>query len=201
MIRLLLRSRRLRWLLTGWVVRYLARRSVGRSIDGAARSLEERLPPPVSRALDAVPVDVVRAGGSVVVAGRVARRAAVTGAKAGRTATRRVQRPIRMVRRIRARGGGLGAELEDEIEQARRRLTSRYLLATRGRAAADDALLDLRFPDRAAPGDDDGGPVDTPLPELPQPVAPGRRRADRRRRPPVDRVQRTYHRPIRSWDR
>ena len=97
----------------------------------------------------------------------------------------------------------LGAEVRAETDDRRRQLRSRMLLHSRGRTAADDALLDRRTMagELLDPGDEidflDVDPVGPP-----PPVRAGRWRAPRPRpEPPVARVQRTYQRPRRPWDR
>ncbi len=206
MIRLLLRSRRFRWLIIGSVVRFFARRSAARSVDQATASIEDRLPQSVAKALDAVPADVTRLGGSAVVAGRTARRVANAGVEVGRAADRQVVSPARRAsatvtdagRRIRAARHRLTDDVFRETEHTRRQLTSDYLLDTRGRAAADDALLDRRS---GAAGEFDAEPVDAvePLPEIAPPVRRGRWRASREVPAPVSRVQRTYRRKTPPW--
>lgn len=206
--------RRLRWLAIGGVSRWLLRKATARSVDQATVEVEQRLPAPVRRVIEAgskrLPVDPVRTGGSALVAGRAARRAsklatetAGQAAAIGRQAgdlRHRVTDRFDAVRSI-------GSDFERETETARRELTSRYRRATEGNAAGDDALLDLRPIDLGPLEDDtrsvaDGFDQADPLDLVPGPVRPGRRRAVRRRhRPEVPRVQRSYRPRRMPWDR
>lgn len=182
-------GRRLRWLAAGSLARFVLKRSASRSVDRATADLEDRLPAPVRRALDAVPADAVRAGGSAVVAARTAKRVATGSRSASKAVNDRRRRAGDRLHRLRS----IGAEIGTEAESKRRELTAEYLRATNRPTEADDALLDLRT--SAEPGDD-------PLASVAEPVRPGRRRA----RPPltgspVRRVQRSYRRRSAPWDR
>ncbi len=204
----MLRWRRLRWFAIGTVSRYLLRRSasrsLSRSVDNATAELEDRLPDPVLRMLVAVPADATRVGGSALVAARTARRVASGSRRAGQAATGGGRRVAYGVARVRS----IGDEIGFEAEAKRRELKAEYLRVTRGNAAADEALIDVRAdnesatarPDRRWP-DHPERHGDDPLPEIDGPVRPGRRRAGRRRTPPtVDRVQRSYRRSRAPWD-
>ena len=219
----LLFGRRLKWLAVGTIVRFLARRTTSRrveaAVDQASHDIAERLPRPVARAVDAVPVDLTRTAGSAVVAGQAARRAAATSRRIGRASAsggRRVAGAVDRVRTIRT-------DLYDETERRRLELQDRYLRATEGPEAADEAWLEVRTRAdavtdtgtesvaRSGPGGRSGnrhradGPrshPEDPLPALDEPVRAGRWRADRRSpRPLVGRVQRSYRRAPRRWDR
>ena len=198
-------GRRIGWVALASVGRILLRRSTSRRVDEAATDLEQRLPEPVRSALTRLPGDPVRVGGGAVVAGRSARQVAVGAGRASRAADvgrRRLGRDIgrvttalgdrpRPARSGRDLAARLGAEIQAETDRTERNLRSRLLLDSRGRAAADDALLDRRL-DPTAPQP----------PEPPPPVPPGRWLAPRRRAgAEVPRVQRTYRPPRRPWDR
>ena len=206
----MLRWRRLRWFAIGTLSRYLLRRSTSRSfarsVDDATAEIEQRLPDPVLRLLGAVPADATRAGGSALVAARTARRVASGSRRAGRFVAVGGRRATDGVARIRS----IGSEIGYEAEARRRELRAEYLRVTRGNAAADDALIDVRPDVRPAPLGPHGRSLghqvrragsDDPLPEIDGPVRSGRWRAGGRHRPPsVDRVQRSY-RPRRApWD-
>lgn len=190
----LFRSKRLRWIAIGAAVRFVLRRSTTRSVDRATADLEERLPAPIKAVVDAVPADAVRAGGSVVVAGRTARRFATGTRTASKLVAEQRQRLGDGFARIRS----VGDEVGHEVDSRRRELTAEYLRTTRGREAADDALLDVR-------GDGNGllnGHDPEGLPSVKEPVRSGRWRSERRlRTAAVNRVQRTYRQPTRPWDR
>lgn len=193
MIRRVLKWRRLRWFAVGAVLRFVVRRTASRSVDQATADIEDRLPPPVRRALDMVPADAVRAGGSAVVAARTARRVAAGSRRASRLATDGSRRVAHRIQRVRS----IGDEIGREAELKRRELKAEYLRVTRGNAAADDALLDLRADELEPLADWQDDP-----PEVTAPIRPGRWRAEKRLGPPtVDRVQRTYRPRSRPWDR
>lgn len=217
-------GRRIGWVAVATLARTALRRGASRQVDEASADLEQRLPEPVRTVLDRVPGDAIRVGGSAVVAGRSARQVAAGAGRVSRAADdgrRRLgrnldrattafdarPRPVRSGRELAAR---FGVDVRAETDNTDRDLRSRMLLNSRGRGAADDALLDRR-PDRpeiidadiVSPGTEDWweqGADD--LAETPAPVRPGRWRAPRRRaREQVARVQRTYQRPRRSWER
>lgn len=187
----LFRIRRLRWLAFGAAVRFVLRRTTARQVDRATVELEARMPQPVRRALEVVPDGAIRAGGSAVVAGRTARRVANGTRSVGKVGIDGSRRLNDGVARLRSIGDDVGRE----VDTARRQLTARYLEATDGRTAADDALLDLR--------DEQPEPEDLDeLPTVRPPATRGRRRARRRRSPEtVARVQRSYRPATRPWDR
>lgn len=189
-----LKSKRLRWLAIGAAARFVIRRSTSRSVDRATADIEERLPARIRAVVDAVPADAVRAGGSVVVAGRTARRFASGTRTASKLVSEQRQRLGDGMARIRS----VGDEVGQEVETRRRELTADYLRTTRGQGAADDALLDMRIdgPEGLLAHDAED------LPPIKQPVRRGRWRSDRRlRSDSVNRVQRTYRQPTRPWDR
>lgn len=190
----ILRSKRLRWLAIGAAARFVLRRSTSRSVDRASADIEERLPAPIRAVVDAVPADAVRAGGSVVVAGRTAKRFASGTRTASKLVAEQRQRFGDGVARIRS----VGDEIGHEVDTRRRELTADYLRATRGQSAADDALLDTRLDGPSGLTDH----VDEDPPPVKEPVRRGRWRSDRRlRSAAVNRVQRTYRQPTRPWDR
>lgn len=187
--------RRFRWVILGWMARTLARlglkNKLDRSIDNATADLENRLPTPVVKAAEKLPGDLVRSGGAAIVATQRSRDAAGQARKLAGTTKRSTQRVTSARRDLRDRVRSVAGEVRDESEIARRRIKSDVLRETEGEGAALDALLDLR--------DDNDA---TPLPEVPPGVKTGRRRF----RPalpeaPVNRVQRTYRRPTKPWDR
>lgn len=202
--------KQLRWMAVGAGVSYLSKRKAERSVDKATEMLEDRLPAPLARVADALPPEVVRAGGAVVAASSAARTAAVaakTGARATGTAvsfSRTAGGALRQAadtavdarRSVVERLGNASEELREQADLDRRQLTSDYLRYSEGDGPALEALLDAR----------DDHPLDglhlDELPETPDPVAAGRRRY----RPglpaaPVNRVRRTYNRPTKPWDR
>lgn len=202
----LLKWKRLRWFAVGTLVRFFIRRSASRSVDRATADLEERLPGPLRKAMDIVPADAVRAGGSAVVAGRTARRVASGTRSASRLAGDRGRRVAEGMHRIRS----IGDEIGREAEHKRRELKADYLRVTRGNGAADDALLDLRGDEespRHRSSVEDGNHRHDPfheedLPEVQDPIRRGRWRAERRLGSTmVNRVQRSYRQPSRPWDR
>ena len=177
--------RRFRWVALGAVLRALTQRTRQRSVDEATDELAERLPDPVVKALDSAPGDLLRAGGSAMVAGRMARSAGSRSRRVGST-----------VKRIRDQWSNPGQAVQAARDQwryesalAERELWADYHRAQGDHAAADEALLDRRRH------------VERPLPPIPDPVPAGRTRARRRVDTTVDRVQRTYRRRSRPWDR
>lgn len=206
-------GRRVGWVAVASLARTLLRRGASRQVDEASADLEQRLPEPVRSVLTRLPGDPVRLGGGAVVAGRSARQVAVGAGRVSRAADGGRRRLLRGADRAAtafdgrprpARSGRdlaerFGAEVRAERAASERDLRSQMLLGSRGRAAADDALLDRRL---ASDGmvveiDDDEGPASVP----PQ-VRRGRWRAPRRRATEqVARVQRSYRQPRRPWDR
>jgi hypothetical protein len=179
--------RRFRWMIIGAGVRQVARWGAARSIDEATAAIEDRLPASVVRAANAMPGDVLRVGGAAAVSARAARR---TTSLAARTSTGIVRFGPRQRRRLGARIDAARFDLADAAENARRELKSDYARFVDGEGAALEALLDLRDVESE------------PIPPVPAPVAAGRRRF-RRSLPSADvaRVQRTYKRPVKAWDR
>ncbi len=192
-------AKRVRWMVVGAAVGYVSKRKVHGEVGRAAERLETGMPAPLARVVSALPGDLARVGGTAIVVGhganRAARGAVITtrvvgriGRRSGaiaRTSAEGVAALERRRRTIEARVRSAAGALEYEIEQERRRLKSDAVRETEGDAAALEALLDLRVSDP------------TPLPSVPDPIAAGRRR----HRPslpaaPVPRVQRTYQRPI-----
>ncbi|MEM9561146.1 MAG: hypothetical protein AAGA93_00925 [Actinomycetota bacterium] len=205
-------GRRLGWMALAAAARTLLRRDGSRRVDEASSELEQKLPDRVVMALDAMPGDPLRRGGQAVVAGRSARRVATGAGQATRAADRGRRRVAgvfdraaevvdarpRPVSAGRALGERFGFEVRDETDRAHRELRSEMLRHSRGRTAADDALLDRRNePDNVIDVE-----AAAPIAEPPEPIRRGRFRAPRRlAASPVARVQRTYQRPRRPWDR
>ena len=196
--------RRFRWMIVGAGVKYVAQRGVGRSVDEASARIEERLPATVVKAANALPGDLIRAGGAATVSARAAQRGAVAaqrGAKAARTgsvvAVRVTRagvghRPHRAIaERLRIAGQVISAQAQLDERDLRSDL-QRYIVGGQaGERAATEALLDRR-----------SGRPDDPLPSVPEPVRSGRRRFVRALpAPEIARVQRSYQRPQRPWDR
>lgn len=205
MIRLL-KWRRLRWFVVGGVARFVLRRTAARSVDQATADIEAKLPAPVRKALQVVPADAVRAGGSAVVAGRTAKQVAVTTHRVTKATSDRGRRLSDGVNRFRT----IGAEIGLEADSKRRELKAEYLRVTEGNGAADDALLDVRAGRRRGSlsgADTSGHPFveddpDDDLPKIDPPVRTGRWRAEKRLRAgAVARVQRSYRPLTRPWDR
>lgn len=184
----LLKWRRLRWFAAGAAVRFVLRRSAGRSVDRATAEIEDRLPEPVRKVLDRVPADPARVGGSAIVAAKTAKRVASGSRKASQLANDRRRQFADGVERIRS----IGDEIGRETDRSARELKAQYLRETEGTTAADDALLDLR-PHHFEHDE---------LPEVKEPVRSGRWKADLRQKSAlVDRVKRTYRPQTRPWDR
>ncbi len=182
--------RRFRWALIGWGAKSLARRGMHKSVDKAAKEIEDRLPEPVRKVAERLPGDVVRAGGTAMVAIDQT-RVATNRARAVAGTTRQASGAVGDARRqLRDRIGAVRSDVRDESESARRRIKSDVLRDREGPGAALDALLDLRDVE------------EEPLPEVPEAVGRGRRR-HRRALPeaPVNRVQRSYRRSVKPWDR
>ncbi len=196
----LLKWKRLRWFAIGTLVRFLLKRTTARSVERATADVEERLPAPVRKVMEIVPADAARVGGQAVVMGRTARRVALGTRRASQVAGDRRRRVSEGIERLRSIGG----DVAHEAETRRRELKAEYLRVTEGNGAADDALLDLR---RGEPGREDryegyDGRYEDELPEMTEPVRPGRWRAERRIGPAtVNRVQRSYRPRSKPWDR
>lgn len=192
--------RRFRWMAIGAGVRFVARRGVGRSVDQAAAQLEERLPAPVAKVASVLPGDVVKAGGAAIVSARAAQQGARAAQKGGVVAARVTKAGVQagakanamrprpdVANRIRA----VRSAIDEQSSMDERELRADFLRYQGDHEGATDALLDLRDPSRRPP-----------IPEIPEPVEPGRRRFVRRRsEAPVARVQRSYRRPTKPWDR
>ncbi len=177
--------RRFRWVVIGAALRSLTRRTREKSVDEATEELARRLPDPVVKAMEAAPGDLLRFGGSAVAAGRTARTVGDGSRRLGAT-TRRLRRrwshPMDSTRAIRA-------GWRQEADWAQRELWAEYHRAQGDHAAADEALIDRRRV-----------PNETPLPEIPEPVAAGRPHVRRTAKTVVNRMQRTYRRTPRPWD-
>lgn len=196
--------RRFRWMLVGAGVKYVARRGVGRSVDEAAARIEERLPASMVKASNALPGDLIKAGGAATVSARAAQRGAVAAQRGARVAksggmvaarvTRAgvVNRPRPAVaERMRSARDAISTQAQLD-ERELRGDVQRYIVGGQaGERAATDAMLDLR-----------PGRSNEPLPAVPEPVRRGRRRFVRALPAPrVARVQRSYRRPQKPWDR
>lgn len=192
--------RRLRWFAVGAGVKYVARTGVGRSVDQAAATIEDRLPAPVAKAANALPGDIVKAGGAAVVSARAARQSARAAKTGGLVAARVTKAGVQLTSQATSlRPGSAVADrlrsargsIADQAEADERELRADFLRYTGDEEGATNALLDLR--DERSDG---------PLPEVPDPVVAGRRRfVAPRRAPEIDRVQRSYRRPSKPWDR
>jgi hypothetical protein len=161
--------------------RWFLRRITNRSVDAATNELAEKLPDQVVKAADALPGDVMRAGGATLAAGRVAAKG--IGA-ANNRARDRAQRNVDAFR----------AEVAVETELAKRSLWSDFLRFSGRADDATDALLDLRATvhPKSEPG--------SAFLRVPPPVFAGRRRGRQPRPDKVKRVKRSYLRPINPWD-
>jgi len=178
----------------------VARTGVGRSVDEAAAKIEDRLPAPVAKAANVLPGDIVKAGGAAVVSARAARqsaRAAKTGGLVAARVTKAGMQLTSQATSLRpgpAVAGRLRAvrnSVTDQAEADERELRADFLRYGGDDEGATNALLDLR--DERSDG---------PLPQVADPVDTGRRRfVAPRRAPEVDRVQRSYRRPSKPWDR
>lgn len=190
----LLKWKRLRLFALGALARFALRRLSVRSVDRATADLEDRLPAPMRKAMEIMPADAARAGGSALAAGRTAKRMATGTRRASQLVGDRRTRMAETVQRVRS----IGDDITAEAEQRRRELKADYLRSTEGNGPADDVLLDLR-PEIA----DGPSALDDELPELVEPVRSGRWRADRRlgRETTVNRVQRSYRPRSKPWDR
>ena len=200
--------KRLRWMAIGAGVSYVSKRKAGRTVDRATERLEAQLPEPVARVAQALPGEVVRGAGALIAASEAARKSASvartaagatgTAISAGRTAGGAVKSVSGSMSRHRMAFGRQIAAVADDLkvqsELDRRELKADYLRHTEGDGPALEALLDLRA--------DEGSTNPGPLPETPDAVPAGRRRY----RPalpsaPVNRVQRSYRRSTKPWDR
>lgn len=173
--------KRLRWMLATAVGRWFLRRLTGRSVDAATNELVEKLPDRVVKAADALPGDVMRAGGATLAASRVAAKGIKVTSKAAKDQTQRNLDEIRN-------------DIAIETEQARRSLWSDFLRFSGRTDEATDVLLDMR-----AKGGSHVKPGKA-FRNVPRPVAAGRRLLNRREPEPVGRVQRTYRKAPKPWD-
>lgn len=192
--------RRFRWMAVGAGVKFVARRGVGRSVDEAAAKIEERLPAPVAKAANALPGDIVKAGGAAVVSARAAKQSARAAKTGGLVAARVTKAGVQMSSQAaslrpapavanRLRAARSAVNLQAEADE--RELRADFLRYVGDEDGATDALLDRR-------AEADRGP----LPDIPDPIDRGRRRfVTGRSEPEVARVQRSYRRPAKPWDR
>jgi hypothetical protein len=209
-------GRRLGWLAIGALGRFAVRAMTEREVNKVADQLDERLPASVRAAADRLPGDPIKSGAQAVVAGRSLRRAANGSARAAKAAndgrravSAQAGRAGAQVGRLADRAAAVGElrqEVRRESELARRELHAHRLqVSGAGRAAADDALLDRRSPTESLDlGVDDphaDGDAAHPLDRIPEPVTSGRRRFRARPEALVQRVQRSYRKPTRPWDR
>lgn len=173
--------RRLRWMLATAVGRWFVRRVTGRSVDAATDELADKLPDRVVKAADAMPGDVMRAGGATLVAGRVAAKGIkVTSAKA----KEQTQRNLDDIR----------SDIAVESEIVRRSLWSDFLRFNGRPDEATDALLDVRG------NRNTGGDPAAMFKRLPNPVATGRKLLGKAKEEPVSRVQRSFRPAKKPWD-
>lgn len=173
--------RRFRWMAATAAGRWVMRRVTNRSVDAATNELADKLPDPVVRAADALPGDVMRAGGATLAAGRVAAKG--LGAASNR-AKDKAQRNVDDFR----------AEVVVETDLAKRSLWSDFLRYTGRSDEATDALLDLRT------SIDPKSEAGSAFARVPRPVTAGRRLVTRKRQEKVKRVQRSYRPQIKPWD-
>ncbi len=193
--------RRFRWVLLGAGAKWLARRGLGNSVNQAATELEDRLPQSVAKLANALPGDVLRVGGTAAVAGRAAKRTGMLAVRGGSVAARTSAAVAKSgsaaahlvpstKQRFGARAAAAKRAWQDETEAARKELASDYARHVDGDEAGLETLLDRRDVEAQ------------PLPMVQTAVNPGRRRF---RRPPpapeVPRMQRSYRRPEKAWDR
>lgn len=192
--------RRFRWFAVGAGVKYVARTGVGRSVDEAAAKIEDRLPAPVAKAANALPGDIVKAGGAAVVSARAARQSARVAKTGGLFAAKATKAGVQLTSNasslrpstaVSGRMRDARRSISNQAELDERELRADFLCYTGDEEGATNALLDLR--DERSDG---------PLPEVPDAVQKGRRRFTApRRAPEVGRVQRSYRRPGKPWDR
>lgn len=201
---------RWRWMLASAGLRWIVRRFTDDRAEQAAREAATQLPGPIGGAVDRLPPDVVRAGGRAILAGRAARTAAQgssrvtsTVASNGKVVGTGVTRGARLAARRAGKGrdlvgaarGGV-SDLRSDWERATdlewRRHRADLARGEGDETAATDAFLDVRTSPRDA----------WEPPARPEPIASGRRRHVPELPPtPVGRVQRTYQRPTKAWDR
>lgn len=193
--------RRFRWVIIASVARFLARvglkRSLDHKVDKAKADIESRLPTQVVKAADKLPIDIVRAGGAAVVAGQTSRALGERAVSAGAVAKRAIESGANLTGSVLAAGADLkqagndlASEIRAESDHTRREIKADIARDTQGEAAALEALLDVRDAEAE------------PIPEVGNPIQKGRRRfRPSLPTPPVNRMQRTYRRPVKPWDR
>lgn len=205
MINLLWRllGRRVGWLLAGALGRSAVRALSEREVNRVADDLDDRLPSSVRAATTRLPGDPVKAGAQALVAGRSLRKAANGSARVAKAANGGRRVVTGNLGKLSGRGlvGDLREELRTESGHIERELKAQRLRSQGHKSAADDALLDMRLNTSGAT-DASAEPDDVePLDLMADPVPGGRRRGVTRRRELVQRVQRTYLKPVRPWDR
>jgi hypothetical protein len=173
--------RRFRFMVATAVGRWFLRRLTGRSVDAATNELADKLPDRVVKAADALPGDVMRAGGATLAASRVAAKGIKITSKAAKDQTQRNLDEIR-------------GDIAIETEQVRRSLWSDFLRFNGRDEEATNALLDLRVKG-ASQADPRGA-----FKNVPRSVAAGRKLLSRTEAEPIPRVQRTYRRAKKPWD-
>ncbi len=183
--------RRLAVMALGTGASYLSKWAAARTINSATQQFEDRLPAPVAKAINVLPGDLMRVGGTAMVAGTAVRTAGRASRRAVRVASASTSTLRGRKAAVDALLAGASAEWRREIEGERRRFRSDLIRLTRGPDAALEALLDLRADDGANPAD---------LPRTREPIPAGRRRPLRLPAPLVDRVQRSYRPPGKPWD-
>lgn len=173
--------RRFRWMFATAIGRWFLRRVTNRSVDAATNELAEKLPDRVVHAADALPGDVMRAGGATLAASRVAAKGIKATTNVAREQTQKNFSEIR-------------GDIAIETENARRSLWSDFLRFTGRHDEATDALLDRRtsVDPKSEPG--------SAFRWVPGPVATGRRFLRRKPLEPVDRLQRSYRPRTKPWD-
>lgn len=200
--------RRLRWMAVGAGVSYLSKWKAEQSVDRATEKLQEQLPEPLARVAHALPAEIIRSAGTVVAVGSAVRKSASlvrttanttasatgTAISASRTASGAVKAAGESLRAQRQNLGervaDAAGDLRIQSELDRRELKAAYVRHTEGDGPGLEARLDLRSID------------DEPIPETPDPVSAGRRRfRPALPSPPVNRVQRSYRRSTKPWDR
>lgn len=182
--------RRFRWLAAGAVVRTLTRRYSDASIAAATEEIHDRLPTRVADALEALPGDATRVAGSALAAQRAAASAARVSTRAGSATARGTRKALTTKQRLHAFRTALGRDLHSEVDRSHRELSAEALRDAGEVAEADELLLDRR---------DAIVDVD-PFDRVSDPVPSGRARRPLRPAALVQRVQRTYQRPVKPWE-
>ncbi len=183
--------RRLAVMALGTGASYLSKWVAARTINAATQQFEDRLPAPVAKAINILPGDLMRVGGTAMVAGAAVRSAGRAGRRAAKVATAGTSTLRGRKAAVDALLAGASDEWQRQVEGERRRLRGDLLRLTRGPDAALDALLDLRSGERLQPPD---------LLLTPEPIPVGRRRPLRLPVPLIDRVQRSYRPRVKPWD-